>query len=123
TLPLAILLRRLSTTMRHLQIDISMSHQVMSLCLGQKTSPRIRMRNPLSVAAHFRRVAVLVVSAICRTWIPFVLMGVMNRLFPTFGSVFFCYAGNERYATHYSYPFSRKFLLWFPSIIGVFRQG
>jgi hypothetical protein len=50
-------------------------------------------------------------------------MGVLNRMFPAFASVFFCYAGNVRYATHYSYPSCRRFLLWFPSVIGVFRQG
>jgi hypothetical protein len=42
---------------------------------------------------------------------------------PIFASVFFCYAGNERYAEHYSYRSTRNFLLWFPSPIGVFRQG
>jgi hypothetical protein len=44
-------------------------------------------------------------------------------VFPTFVSVFFCYAGNTWYASHYSYPSFRRFLLWFPSTIGVFRQG
>jgi putative transposase len=30
---------------------------------------------------------------------------------------------NARYATHYIYPSCRRFMLWFPSTIGVFRQG
>jgi len=72
---------------------------------------------------HLRRVAIVVLSVVCRTYIPFALMGLLNRMFPTFASVFFCYAGNSRYATHYSYSSCRGFLLWFPSMIGVFRQG
>jgi hypothetical protein len=72
---------------------------------------------------HLRRIAIVLLSALCRTWIPFILLGALNRVFPTLVSVFFCYAGNARYATHYSYPSCRSFLLWFPSTIGVFRQG
>ncbi len=80
-----------------------------------------RRRVPLG--DHLRRIAIVVLSAACRTYLPFVLMGVLNRVFPTFVSIFFCYAGNTRYASHYSYPSCRRFLLWFPSTIGVFRQG
>ena len=72
---------------------------------------------------HLRRLAVVILSAMSRTWIPFVLIGALNRLAPTFVSVFFCYAGDARYADHYSYPWCRRFLLWFPSTIGIFRQG
>ena len=73
--------------------------------------------------AHIRRIAIGLLSAISRTWIPFLALGALNRVFPIFASVFFCYAGDARYASHYSYPSSRHFLLWFPSTIGVFRQG
>jgi hypothetical protein len=55
--------------------------------------------------------------------VPFIVLGALNRVFPAFASVFFCYAGNEHYAKHYSYPSCRNFLLWFPSTIGIFRQG
>lgn len=72
---------------------------------------------------HLRRIAIVVLSAVSRTYVPFVMMGALNRVFPTFASVFFCYAGNTRYASHYSYPSCRRFLLWFPSTIGIFRQG
>ena len=82
-----------------------------------------RARRPSSLGDHLRRIAIVLLSAVCRTYVPFVLMGVLNRVFPMFVSVFFCYAGNARYASHYSYPSCRRFLLWFPSAIGVFRQG
>jgi hypothetical protein len=82
-----------------------------------------KMRRPHSMGAHLRRIAIVVLSAVSRTYIPFVLLGILNRIFPTLASVFFCYAGNARYAAHYSYPSCRSFLLWFPSTIGVFRQG
>lgn len=80
-------------------------------------------RRSVRLRDHLRRIAIVVLSAISRTYIPFGLMGILNRMFPAFASVFFCYAGNARYASHYSYPSCRRFLLWFPSMIGVFRQG
>jgi hypothetical protein len=73
--------------------------------------------------AHLRRIAIIVLSAGSRTWLPFFLIGVLNRLLPTFTSVFFCYAGNARYAKYYSYRSCKRFLLWFPTPIGIFRQG
>src|SRR5271163_675201 len=82
-----------------------------------------KARSTFALRAHLRRVAIVILSAISRTYLPFLLMGLFNRVFPVFASVFFCYAGNKRYATHYSYRSCRRFLLWFPSVIGVFRQG
>jgi len=55
---------------------------------------------------------------------PFLALGVLNRLIGRrIQSVFFCYAGSQRYAEHYSYRSTRPILRWFPSIIGVFEQG
>ena len=82
-----------------------------------------KARSTFALRAHLRRVAIVILSAISRTYVPFLLMGLFNRVFPAFASVFFCYAGSKRYADHYSYPSCRRFLLWFPSMIGVFRQG
>jgi hypothetical protein len=70
-----------------------------------------------------RRAGVALLSLACRTWIPFLLLGTANRALRRFDSVFFCYAGNQRYAEHYSWSQHRTWLLWFPSIIGVFKQG
>jgi hypothetical protein len=84
---------------------------------------RPQTRHSFAVGAHLRRIAIVLSSAACRTWIPFLLLGALNRLLPIFASVFFCYAGNERYARHYGYKSCRNFQLWFPSTIGVFRQG
>jgi hypothetical protein len=89
----------------------------------EKPTETQRARRPLSLGLHFRRIAVVFLSVACRTWIPFLLLGALNRLFPVFASVFFCYAGNKRYAGHYSYKSCRNFLIWFPSTIGIFRQG
>jgi len=84
---------------------------------------RSHSRRSFALGDHLRRIAIVVLSVVCRTYIPLALMGLLNRMFPAFESVFFCYAGNARYASHYSYSSCRRFLLWFPSMIGVFRQG
>jgi hypothetical protein len=99
--------------------------------LGRSTAPHrtrnqartIRVSPTSELAAHFRKILVVVSSVLCRTWVPFVLVGALNRVFPVFASVFFCYPGNERYERHYIYPSCRKFMLWFPLVIGIFRQG
>ena len=100
---------------------------VASIDYAERTIGRFRLGaralKPTHLGDHLRRIVIVVLSAVSRTYAPFVLMGVLNRVFPTFVSVFFCYAGNTRYANHYSYPSCRRFLLWFPSTIGVFRQG
>jgi hypothetical protein len=87
------------------------------------STPLDSRRRSSHLGDHLRRITIIIMSVVCRTWIPFALIGALNRVFPTFISVFFCYAGNTRYASHYSYPSCRRFLLWFPSTIGIFRQG
>ena len=38
-------------------------------------------------------------------------------------SAFFCYAGSASYAHHYRYSWTSDLLRWYPTPIGVFRQG
>jgi hypothetical protein len=39
-----------------------------------------RTRHSFSFGAHFRRVTIVVLSTVCRTWIPFLLLGALNRV-------------------------------------------
>ena len=61
-------------------------------------------RNFLSkrVASHTRRALVALLSLVCRSRLPFLALGALNRLIRRLDSVFFCYAGNQRYAEYYS---------------------
>lgn len=91
-------------------------------------APCSNRRGRMSVASarfrlELRRTGVALLSLVSRAWFPFFLLGAFNRVARQFDSVFFCYAGNHRYAEHYSWPRHRSWLLWFPSIIGVFKQG
>lgn len=47
----------------------------------------------------------------------------VNRAVRRVDSVFFCYAGSRRYAEHYSWSQHKDWLQWFPSMIGLFKQG
>jgi len=87
------------------------------------SSFRRRSATRLRIGVNLRRIAILLLSLACRTWVPFALLGLFGRCTRRFGSVFFCYAGNEYYARHYSYPSCKVVLQWFPSLIGFFRQG
>jgi hypothetical protein len=91
-------------------------------------NPRLstKTNRPLGVVlrTHARRVLVLLLSAACRSWMPFAFLGAFHRLMGRpLDSVFFCYPGDSRYAAYYSYPATRVLLRWMPSIIGVFEQG
>ena len=87
------------------------------------SSFRRRSATRLGIGVNVRRIAILLLSLACRTWVPFFLLGLFGRCTRRFGSVFFCYAGNEHYARHYGYSFSKVVVQWFPSPIGFFKQG
>jgi hypothetical protein len=99
----------------------SLKNEQITITQTHFSRPDTRRSSPFGV--HLRRIAIVALSAFSRTWVPFIVLGAFNRVFPTFVSVFFCYAGNERYASHYGYPSCRRFQQWFPTTIGVFRQG
>ena len=53
----------------------------------------------------------------------YLVLGVWNRLFGGWRSVFFCYAGNAAYLRRYAPPGTVAAFRWRPSPIGVLRQG
>ncbi|MEM9269407.1 MAG: hypothetical protein AAGA78_10775, partial [Pseudomonadota bacterium] len=74
-----------------------------------------------------RRVAlksVLVVSAIaCCTYIPYLVLGLWNRVFGGWHSVFFCYAGSRNFISSYAPAAAVDLFRWRPSPIGIMRQN
>lgn len=56
-------------------------------------------------------------------YIPFLFLGVFNRYAKNIRSVFLCYSGNERYAGHYGFKILEPYLKWFPTPIGIYKQG
>lgn len=75
------------------------------------------------LARHFRCILVLILGLASRTGIPLAIFGLLNSRFRVVRSVFFCYAGNARYANHYRYSWASNLLRWHPTPIGLFRQG
>lgn len=69
------------------------------------------------------RAAVAIFALVSSTYLPFLLLGLLNRPSGIIKSTFICYAGNANYAQHYSFKFMRSWLRWRPTPIGVFRQG
>ena len=64
---------------------------------------------------HARRMGILLLSVVCRTWLPFMALGLLNRVIGRrIQSIFFCYAGSERYAAHYCYRRTGSILRWVP---------
>ena len=57
------------------------------------------------------------------TYLPFVLIGIWNRLFGGWQSLFFCYAGNASYGRSYAPPAISILFRWRPSPIAVLSQG
>jgi hypothetical protein len=72
---------------------------------------------------HVRCTIVLMLAMLSRTGVPLLLFGLFNKRRKVIRSVFFCYAGSARYAHHYRYSWAANFLRWYPTPIGVFRQG
>lgn len=72
---------------------------------------------------HVRCLSVMLLTILWWTGIAPALLGLINRRVHFLKSVFYCYAGNLRYANHYCYSWAADFYKWRPSPIGVFRQG
>lgn len=75
------------------------------------------------LGSHGKKSFLFVLAIFSRTYIPIVFLGVLCRLFFKIDSVFFCYAGNKHYSNSYCYPSTRDLFIWFPNIIGIFKQG
>ena len=61
----------------------------------------IRMR-VARARAFLRKLTVLAIALFSQTYIPYLLLGFLNRRAELLRSVFLCYAGSQRYAEHYS---------------------
>ena len=74
-----------------------------------------------------RRVVVkslaLALAIASRTYLPYALLGVWNRAFGGWRSVFFCYAGSRNYIASYAAPMAVKLFRWVPSPIGVLTHN
>ena len=89
-----------------------------------KSVPQASKRPPFAgIRRNVRRAAVTLLSLISRSWIPFLILGLVNRAVRRVDSVFFCYAGSRRYAEHYCWSQHKDWMQWFPNMIGLFKQG
>ena len=60
------------------------------------------------IKAFVMKCLTLALTLISLSYIPYVLLGVFNRVFGVIHSVFLCYAGDRKYAKHYLFSFSEK---------------
>ncbi|MEM6661750.1 MAG: hypothetical protein AAF666_06190 [Pseudomonadota bacterium] len=69
-----------------------------------------------------RRTAIqipLVIMAIfSRIYVTYALIGLWNRCFGGWRSIFFCYAGSQNFVSHYAPPGTEALIRWVPSPIG-----
>lgn len=83
-------------------------------------------RPPIAIQAvvrHLFKLGVLALALFARAELPYRVIGLVNRRVGFLRSVFFCYAADSRYARHYCYEWSERWLKWFPAPIALFRQG
>ncbi len=76
-----------------------------------------------AVVRHLFKLGALALALFARAELPYRVIGLVNRRVGFLHSVFFCYAADSRYARHYCYEWSERWLKWFPAPIAVFRQG
>ncbi|MBT8458631.1 MAG: NAD-dependent epimerase/dehydratase family protein [Boseongicola sp.] len=69
------------------------------------------------------KLTVLVLASLAATGLPWLLIGVWNRLFGGWRSIFFCYAGSRGYIDSYAFPGFVPLFRWRPSPIGIISQG
>jgi len=81
----------------------------------------------ISLWARLRRMIartfIAVLSFLSRIYVPYIFLGVVNRVLPLFESIFICYAGDQRYAKHYTFEWLETVIKWTPTPIGFFKQG
>lgn len=71
----------------------------------------------------FQKLCTISLGALSLTYLPFLAIGLWNRLFGGWTSVFFCYAGNAAYGRAYAPPIVSNLFRWRPSPIAVLSQG
>lgn len=69
------------------------------------------------------RMIVIILCAPSRVYITYFLLGIYNRLFGTFESVFFCYAGSRAYVQTYIPELLVRSFRWFPLPIAILHQS
>lgn len=72
---------------------------------------------------HLFKLGALTLALVSLTGLPYRLVGLINKRTGFLQSVFYCYSGDSRYARHYCYLWSERWLKWLPAPISVFRQG
>ena len=61
----------------------------------------------------------LAMAVLSRTYLPFVILGLWNRTFGGWQSIFFCYAGSRNFIASYAAPTAATLFRWVPSPIGI----
>ncbi len=69
------------------------------------------------------KLAVLVAGLLGRIYLPYLVLGLWNRAFGGWRSVFFCYAGRASHRDAYAPGPIAELFRWVPNPIGVLRQG
>ncbi|MEL7117286.1 MAG: hypothetical protein AAGP08_17170 [Pseudomonadota bacterium] len=69
------------------------------------------------------KLCVLVAGLSARLYFPYVILGLWNRVFGGWRSVFFCYSGGVAYRNAYAPGPIAEMFRWVPNPIGVLRQG
>ena len=69
------------------------------------------------------KAAVLICGVLCTLWVPYLILGLWNRVFGGWYSVFYCYAGSKQFIDSYAPRFFVQFYRWFPVPIGILRQN
>ena len=66
----------------------------------------------------------LLSNLLSRTYIPFLVLGMINRVFGLFKSTFLCYMSHPHYIRYYCFKrISLPLARWMPTPIAIFRQG
>lgn len=70
------------------------------------------------------KILTVAMAVFCRTYVPFAALGVWNRVFGGWRSVFFCYAGSRNFITSYAPSSLVAMFRWVPSPIAIlFHNG
>ena len=69
------------------------------------------------------KILTVAMAIFCRTYVPFAALGVWNRVFGGWRSVFFCYAGSRNFITSYAPSFVVAMFRWVPSPIAILHHN
>lgn len=72
---------------------------------------------------NIHKILYTLISLPSRTYLPFVIIGIVNRLLPKFRSLFYCYAGSRAYTETYVPKSLVSAFRWFPVPIALLQQN